>query len=62
MKSNTNECTTCGSSEPHKHPAIQCGGEVEICANDFHLQETPQNNREYISAVKEKQADIREPT
>lgn len=33
------------------HPAVQYGGEVEICTHDFHLTETPQNA--YIADVHE---------
>jgi hypothetical protein len=44
-------CSTCGSTAPHMHPAMQHGGEVEICTNDFHLRITPQNTFDLIDAV-----------
>ena len=50
-----NTCATCGSNEPHLHPAMNCGGEVELCTDSFHLVETAQNKPEYIEAVKAKQ-------
>lgn len=49
------KCRTCGSSNPHLHPAVQHEGEVHICTDDFHLQETAQNKPEYIAAVHEAQ-------
>ena len=50
------QCKTCGSKHPHQHPAVQHGGEVEICADQFHERPTPQNRPEYIEAVKRKRA------
>lgn len=47
-------CCTCGSSAPHMHPSVQHEGEVEICADDFHLRPTPQNTPEYIANVMRK--------
>jgi hypothetical protein len=47
-------CKTCGSTAPHMHPAVQHEGEVEVCADRFHLTETPQNKPEYIAAVRRK--------
>lgn len=29
-------CPTCDSPSPELHPAIQCGGEVEVCHDPFH--------------------------
>lgn len=49
-------CQRCGSAAPHMHPAVQHEGEVEICADDFHLRSTPQNTPEYIAAVLAKRA------
>jgi len=48
-------CSSCDSPAPHLHPAMQFEGEVEVCADDFHLAETPQNTSQYIEAVREKQ-------
>lgn len=45
-------CPKCCSPSPELHPAIQCGGEVEICVDDFHLRETPSNR--YIQEVLDK--------
>lgn len=49
------ECPTCKSTAPHLHPAAQHGGEVEFCADSFHLTPTPQNKPEYIRGVIAKQ-------
>lgn len=49
-------CPTCESPAPHRHPAMAFEGEVETCADEFHLQETPQNRPEYIAQVREKRA------
>ena len=48
------KCPTCGSRQPHLHPAVQVGGEVELCTDGFHLRQTPQNGSGYIEAVKAK--------
>lgn len=45
------KCPRCGSSAPHMHPAVQHGGEVEVCTHDFHLTPTNQNTAEYIANV-----------
>lgn len=45
------KCKSCGSTQPHLHPAVQSGGEVHICRDEFHLSKTPQNKPEYIAAV-----------
>lgn len=47
-------CPTCSATAPHMHPAVQHDGEVEICADAFHLRVTPQNKPEYIAAVRAK--------
>lgn len=44
-------CRTCGSPEPHLHPAVQCEGEVQPCRDDFHRRVTPQNTPERIADV-----------
>lgn len=50
-------CPTCNSHAPHLHPAVQSGGEVHFCLDEFHLQETPQNRPEYIEQVKRRRAE-----
>jgi hypothetical protein len=52
------KCPRCTSSAPHMHPAMQSGGEVEICPHDFHLTPTNQNRPEYIARVLEKRAAV----
>ena len=47
-------CPTCNSPQPHRHPALAFEGEVEVCADEFHLQETPQNTDAYRQLVREK--------
>lgn len=42
------KCKTCGSTAPHLHPAVQVGGEVEVCGDSFHLTITPQNGIGFI--------------
>ena len=44
-------CPTCESKHPHLHPAVQVGGEVQLCADAFHLRVTPQNTPELIAEV-----------
>jgi hypothetical protein len=46
------QCPRCGSDKPHLHPAVQNGGEVELCTDVFHLRQTPQNRPGYIAAVR----------
>lgn len=46
-------CPRCRSTAPHMHPAVQSGGEVEVCTDPFHLLEAQQNRPEYIRAVEE---------
>lgn len=45
-------CPKCESPSPHLHPAVQHEGEIEICTDNFHLTDTPQNI--YRSQVLEK--------
>lgn len=44
-------CPTCGSPQPHLHPAVQFEGEVQPCLDAFHRTVTPQNTPERIAAV-----------
>jgi hypothetical protein len=37
------KCNKCGSRAPHLHPAVQSGGEVQPCYDDFHRRVTPEN-------------------
>lgn len=32
-------CPTCNSPEPRLHPAVQCGGEVQVCPHPFHSED-----------------------
>lgn len=50
------KCPRCHSPSPERHPAVQIGGEVEICTDDFHLMPTTRNRPEYIAAVETKRA------
>lgn len=49
-------CPKCGSEAPHLHPAVQVGGEVEVCSDTFHLTVTPQNTMAFIMEVVRKRA------
>jgi hypothetical protein len=42
-----NHCPRCDSPQPHLHPAVQAGGEVQPCSHEFHRQDTP-SNRPYL--------------
>lgn len=55
-------CPTCTSPSPERHPAVQHGGEVELCVDDFHLRPTNQNPPEYIAAVMAKRAALNPTT
>jgi hypothetical protein len=35
------ECPRCGSPHPRQHPAVQEGGEIEVCRHAFHALLTP---------------------
>lgn len=43
-------CPTCGSPQPHLHPSMQEGGEVQPCRDDYHRRVTGQNTVEKIAA------------
>ena len=49
-------CPRFRSPHPHLHPAVQHGGEVETCVDEFHLVPTNQNTPGYIQSVLEKRA------
>lgn len=50
----TDKCQKCQSPQPHLHPAMNHGGEVELCTDDYHLTQTPSNTPELIAMVVEK--------
>jgi hypothetical protein len=41
MNKKTRRCPTCDSPSPKLHPAVQCGGEVGICRDKWHLPHDP---------------------
>jgi hypothetical protein len=47
-------CPTCKSPAPHLHPSLAVGGEVEVCADAYHLTKTSQNTLEFIFEVQRK--------
>jgi Lar family restriction alleviation protein len=49
-------CPTCDSPSPERHPAMQHGGEVELCTDAYHLIPTAGNRPSYIAAVEAKRA------
>lgn len=51
------KCPTCASPQPHLHPAVQHGGEVELCTDEFHLTPTNQNTADRISSVNVKRRE-----
>ncbi len=52
-------CPACNSPAPHLHPAVQFEGEVETCADDYHLIPTNQNSAKHLAAVVAKRAATR---
>lgn len=50
------KCPACGSQYPERHPAMNYGGEVELCTHDFHLTPTHSNRPEYIQVVLDKRS------
>jgi hypothetical protein len=34
-------CPRCDSPDPKLHPAVQAGGEVQVCPDKFHVQAAP---------------------
>jgi hypothetical protein len=53
-------CPRCGSPKPNLHPAVQEGGEVQLCTHEFHLQVTPENTPEQVAELKEEIARLTE--
>jgi hypothetical protein len=51
------DCPRCGSPKPHLHPAVQYGGEVQVCDHEFHRRVTPENTPDRI-----KEAGLEERT
>ena len=47
----TKKCPRCYSPDPRRHPAVQLGGEVQPCPDDFHRQVTAENTPERIAKV-----------
>ncbi len=45
------KCPRCDSPHRHLHPAVQYGGEVQVCTDDYHRRITPQNTAERIRAA-----------
>lgn len=41
-------CPRCGSPAPHLHPAVQAGGEVQVCPHEYHLIPTNQNRVAWV--------------
>lgn len=39
------------------HPAVQYGGEVELCTDEFHLRPTNQNTPDRIASVNAKRRE-----
>jgi hypothetical protein len=50
------KCGTCDSPAPHRHPAVQCEGEVHTCPDAFHLRDTPENHEQYKQLVRDERA------
>jgi len=44
-------CPRCNSPKPHLHPAMQVGGEVQICTDVFHRTVTSENTQARIDEV-----------
>jgi len=42
-------CPMCASPQPHLHPAVQHGGEVQLCGDDYHRRVTSQNTPTMIA-------------
>lgn len=55
-------CPTCGSPDPHRHPAMAFEGEVELCTDDYHLIPTAENRPKYIADVLAKRAAAKRTT
>ncbi|QUT04038.1 hypothetical protein KFK14_12865 [Sphingobium phenoxybenzoativorans] len=49
-------CPTCNSRDPHLHPATAFEGEVEVCADEYHLIPTASNTEAHRKPVLEKRA------
>jgi len=50
---NETKCPTCQSTAPHLHPAMQCGGEVELCHDAFHLRVTPESTKAKVAETRQ---------